>query len=221
MSGLLRVQALVFDLDGTLLDTQEDLANSVNHALERSGYPQRSLAEIRSMIGNGVANLVARALPAGAPAGARDEVLALFRAHYAAHMDVCTRPYPGIVPLLEELGRRRIAVAVNSNKYDAALQRLCVRFLAPHYAVAVGERPQLPKKPAPDSVLLALRHLGVPAEAAAYVGDSEVDVETAKNAKMPFIGCAWGLRGEEKLREAGAELVLSKPLDLLDLLAEA
>lgn len=221
MSGLLRVQALVFDLDGTLLDTQEDLANSVNHALERSGYPQRSLAEIRSMIGNGVANLVARALPAGAPAGARDEVLALFRAHYAEHMDVCTRPYPGIVPLLEELGRRRIAVAVNSNKYDAALQRLCVRFLAPHYAVAVGERPPLPKKPAPDSVLLALRHLGVPAEAAAYVGDSEVDVETAKNAHMPFIGCAWGLRGEEKLREAGAELVLSKPLDLLDLLAEA
>ena len=209
MSGLLRVQALVFDLDGTLLDTQEDLANSVNHALERSGYPQRSLAEIRSMIGNGVANLVARALPAGAPAGARDEVLALFRT------------YPGIVPLLEELGRRRIAVAVNSNKYDAALQRLCVRFLAPHYAVAVGERPQLPKKPAPDSVLLALRHLGVPAEAAAYVGDSEVDVETAKNAHMPFIGCAWGLRGEEKLRGAGAELDLSKPLDLLDLLAEA
>ncbi len=213
-----QIRALVFDLDGTLLDTLEDLWAGVNFALREGGFPERSLMEIRARIGNGARMLVKRSLPEGVDEATVDRVQAVYRGYYAEHLIDRTRPYPGILPLLEELQARGVGMAVNSNKHKEATDRLAEAFLRPYISVVVGEGGGLAKKPAPDGALLALRQLGVSSEEAAYVGDSEVDVATARNAGMAFIGCAWGLRGEEALRQApGARIVLQEPLELLRL----
>ncbi len=218
MNKLSHIRYIVFDLDGTLLDTLYDLADSVNFALEKNGYPVRSYNEIRLRIGNGVRNLVSRSLPQEAPEEAVDKALADFRAHYAQNLDNKTRPYGEIPALLQALSERGIQMAVNSNKYDKAVKHLRDRFLSPAVTVAVGELEGVPKKPAPDSVLYTMELMGADREHTLYVGDSEVDVMTAQNAGLSFVGCAWGLRGAEALREAGAEIVLDSPLELLDVL---
>ena len=203
----MRYDTVIWDLDGTLLDTLEDLADASNAALAAYGHPARSLAEIRSMVGNGVSNLILRALPEDHKddhAGA----LAVFRTYYTAHYADKTRPYPGIRELLDDLCDRGAAMAVVSNKLDAVTKALCEIHFGSRIGAVVGDRPGLPRKPAPDSVTLALAQLGRTGERAVYIGDSEVDVATARNAGLPCISVGWGFRPAQVLHAAGAKAII-------------
>ena len=188
---------VLFDLDGTLLDTLEDLADAVNYALAHHGYPQRSLEEVRRFVGNGAARLITLAVPEGA---AFEPVLATFQTYYRAHSQVKTRPYPGILEMLETV-KAKYPVAVVSNKPDPAVKMLCASLFGDIYAL--GEAAGCPRKPAPDMLYKAMTALGV--DRCVYVGDSEVDVVTARNAGAPCVSVLWGFRGEEEIREAGGE----------------
>ena len=203
----MKYDTIIWDLDGTLLDTLEDLAAAANAAMAAYGHPARSLEEIRAMVGNGVSNLILRALPEDSKddhAGA----LAVFRTYYTAHYADRTRPYPGIPGLLDELLAEGAAMAVVSNKLDAVTKALCERCFGGRIAAVVGDRPGLPRKPAPDGVALALRLLGRDGTRAVYVGDSEVDIATARNAALPCISVGWGFRPAQVLRAAGAKEII-------------
>jgi len=189
--------AILFDLDGTLLDTLEDLAAAVNHTLRGFGYPERTLDEVRCFVGNGARRLMELAVPAGADV---DAALAAFRVYYDAHCRVRTKPYEGISEALEIL-KGKYPVAIVSNKPDAAVKQLCAELFPGVYAL--GEAADCPRKPAPDMVFKAMAALGV--EKCVYVGDSEVDVRTAKNAGVHCVSVLWGFRDWRELTEAGAE----------------
>lgn len=211
-------EAVVFDLDGTLLDTLEDLRSSVNHALRLHGFPERTYEEIRTFVGNGVRNLMLKAVPGGEAEPAFEEVFADFRSHYAVHWRELTAPYAGVMPLVEELRRRGVKLAVVSNKSDAEVKNLCAEFFGEAMACVRGEVPGVPRKPEPDSVLLALKALGVPRSEALYVGDSEVDVRTARNAGLDCVAVTWGFRTREELEEAGADTFIDTPAELLEMI---
>lgn len=204
-------KAVIFDLDGTLLNTLDDLADSTNYALARHGFPARTREEVRQFVGNGVAMLLHRAVPAGT--GPEEEVACLdtFRRYYLTHMRCKTAPYPGIPELLERLNRAGCAVAVVSNKFDAAVKALCADYFGARVPVAIGESEGVRKKPAPDTVYRALEELGIPAARAVYVGDSEVDLETARNAGMDCISVSWGFRETAFLLACGARTVAANP----------
>ncbi len=212
--------AIIFDLDGTLLDTLDDLRDALNHALAAHAYPTRTLDETRRFVGNGIRNLVARGVPAGTAEADIDAVFATFKPYYQAHCLDKTRPYEGILELLERLKQTGYPTAVVSNKADAAVQTLCDRFFPGVVDFAVGERQNVRRKPAPDSVFAALDALKVSREQAVYVGDSEVDIQTAHNAGLPCISVAWGFRTEKTLLEAGAERLARTPPELWELLQE-
>lgn len=182
---------ILFDLDGTLLDTLEDLRDATNVALARFGYPERSLEEIRRFVGNGAGRLIAQAVPEGADPA---PVLAAFQAYYPNHCQCKTGPYPGILPALERLGRR-CPIAIVSNKPDAAVKPLCDHYFPGIFSL--GETAGCPRKPAPDMVRKAMAAIG--AERCIYVGDSEVDVLTAKNAGVPCLSVLWGFRDREQI----------------------
>ena len=208
-------QTAVFDLDGTLLDTLEDLYLATNAALERHSLPRRSRDEVRLFVGNGVEMLIRRAVPAGTDEETILAVLADFKTTYAAICEDHTRPYDGILDMLAALRERRIRVAVVSNKFDAATKKLCEKYFGDLVEVAIGERAGVRKKPAPDTVYEALKELGVTAEGAVYIGDSDVDIQTARNCGMPCISVTWGLRDEEFLMENGAKALVDTPEKLL------
>ncbi|MBO4463356.1 MAG: HAD family hydrolase [Prevotella sp.] len=207
----------IFDLDGTLLDTLGDLAAAVNYALRRHGLPEHSIDDVRSFVGNGVRVLMQRAVPDGEANPLFEEVLAAFRSYYLEHSLDTTRPYDGIPELLAELRRRGCHTAVVSNKFDAATKELCRYFFADTIEVAVGEHEAegIRKKPAPDTVEEALRQLGVTKEGAVYVGDSDVDILTARNAGLPCVSVLWGFRTREFLQAHGATTFIESPLQLL------
>ena len=209
--------AYIFDLDGTLLDTLGDLAASVNYALRSYRLPEHSIDEVRMMVGNGVRLLMERAVPGGAAHPLFDEVFATFRQHYMAHSLDTTRPYDGILDVLHQLRRRGCRTAVVSNKFDAATKSLCRHFFADAVEVAIGEHEAagIRKKPAPDTVSEALRQLGVSREEAVYVGDSDVDVLTAKNSGIPCISVLWGFRDKDFLLAHGATTFVRRPAELL------
>ena len=195
----------IFDLDGTLLDTLDDLKNSVNHALRQFNMPERSRDEIRSFVGNGVRLLVERAVPEGTKDGVTIQVFEAFRQHYLEHSLDNTKPYPGVVDILKKLHEKGKKIAIVSNKLQAGVDDLNRRFFAEYVDVAIGERTGIPHKPAPDMVFEALEKLR--AKNAVYVGDSEVDIETAKNAGLPCLCVLWGFRDEDFLRKHGAKFV--------------
>ena len=199
-------KGILFDLDGTLLDSLEDLHHCVNYVLRQYGCPERSLAEIRRFVGNGAGRLIARAVPEG---GDPEETLRRFRAHYDANCRVRTRPYPGILDALEAV-REKFPVAIVSNKPDAAVKILSRDYFSGMFAR--GEDIDCPRKPAPDMVYRAMAALGV--ERCIYVGDSEVDVLTAKNAGVPCLCVLWGFRDRQELVEAGAEYFCESTADL-------
>lgn len=205
----MQYDAAIFDLDGTLLDTIDDLKNSINHALSVCGYPPRTRAEVLAFVGNGVPRLVELAVPPGTPADRRQAVLDAMNAHYAAHCAELTRPYPGITDVLRTLRAAGMHVAVVSNKPDYGVQELCARYFPGLLDSAVGMREGIRKKPYPDAVEAALAAFGVPPERAVYIGDSEVDVQTAKNAHTALIAVDWGFRTHAQLVEAGAERIVS------------
>jgi phosphoglycolate phosphatase len=206
----------IFDLDCTLLDTLRDLAASVNYALRQFGMPEHSLDDIRRFVGNGVRRLMERAVPDGADHPQFEDVFAIFRRYYMEHSLDTTRPYDGISDTLRELKRRGCRMAVVSNKMMAATQEL-VRHFFPEIEVAIGEHEAegIRRKPAPDTVYEALRQLGVGKEGAVYVGDSDVDLATARNSGLPCISVLWGFRDRQFLQENGATTLVAAPQDLL------
>jgi len=209
---------VLFDLDGTLLNTLDDLADSVNYALRAKGYPTRTTEEVRRFIGNGVAVLMKRAVPEGTDQAKIDEALECFRAHYKENMRNKTKPYDGIIPLLEELKRRGIRTAIISNKYHDAVGQLAREEFPGLFDAAFGESETLRPKPAPDIVNAAMDALGAKKERTLYVGDSDTDGITACNAGLFFVGVSWGFRDRDVLEEAGAGAVIDKPKELLALL---
>ena len=205
----------IFDLDGTLLNTLGDLAASTNYALRRYGQEEHSLDNIRRFVGNGVRKLIERALPDGDRNPLFDDVFALFKQHYLEHGLDTTGPYPGMMELLKELSARGKNMAVVSNKFDAATKELVAHFFGDYIKVAVGERENVRRKPAPDSVEEALHMLGVGKDDAVYIGDSDVDVATARNSHLPCISVLWGFRDKDFLTECGATTFVTKPEEIL------
>ncbi len=193
---------IIFDLDGTLLDTLDDLANSTNHALVAMGYPKRTKDEVRNFVGNGVKKLIERAVPEGTTPEKTEETLALFKAHYADHCEDMTAPYEGMIPLLDALSKKGKLLAVVSNKLDSAVSLLCKKYFGDRFSVTVGEREGVRQKPAPDSVLEVLKALDTNKSEAVYIGDSEVDIMTAKHAEMDCISVTWGFRDRDVLEAA-------------------
>lgn len=202
---------IVFDMDGTILNTLEDLTDSMNHVLFDYGYATRKLEEIRSFVGNGLYNLVRLAVPEGTSEERIQEVLASMKIYYGEHNDIKTRPYDGILDLIRRLREAGYQTAVVSNKIDSGVQALCEVYYKGLFDVAIGEKDGIARKPEPDMVYAALDTLGVVKERAVYVGDSEVDVATARNAGLDMIAVAWGFRGAEFLLEHGADKVYDTP----------
>ena len=210
---------ILFDLDGTLLNTLEDIADGVNHALRKMNYPERTLDEVRQFVGNGVAMLIKRAVPEGTSEELINTCLQFNKEYYSTHVNEKTRPYEGIMTLLKKLKDKGYKVGVVSNKYDSAVKDLCHLYFSDYVTVAVGNRTGVPTKPAPDCVYSAVQELGSDLGNTVFVGDSDVDVHTAHNAGLPCIGVAWGFRGRAFLESAGADMVIDNPMELLPVLA--
>lgn len=213
-----RKKAVVFDLDGTLLYTLEDLKNATNYALKQKGMPERTLDEVRRFVGNGVRLLMERAVPQGADNPEFEETFALFKEYYDAHCNDNTSPYDGIMDLLEELKVRGIKMAIVSNKIDFAVKSLDKLYFKDYMTAAIGEMEEegIRKKPAPDMVQKALKELGVTQDEAIYVGDSDVDIATAKNSGLECVSVTWGFRDVEFLKEHGATNLIDEPVELLN-----
>ena len=205
---------IIFDLDGTLLDTLQDLTDATNYTLRYYGCPERTLEEVKEFIGTGAKNLIRKALP-GTPADPDlDAALATYQAYYATHAKIKTKPFDGILEALEAIGSR-YPIAIVSNKPDIAVKPLCAEFFGSHI-FALGETAEIPRKPAPDMVYKAMEAIGV--DQCIYVGDSEPDVEVSKNAGCKCLSVLWGFRDEACLRGVGAEYFCRKPKDLLSVL---
>ena len=209
---------VIWDLDGTLLNTLDDLADSVNAALKEVGATPHSTETIRTLIGNGYRTLFSRALPGGAEDPRLEAAMAAFDRYYPLHSADRTRPYEGILQVLRELKARGYAMAVVSNKEDFVVRDLVAHFFPDLISVAVGEQEHIPRKPAPDLVDAALSALGRTRERAVYIGDSEVDARTCQNAQATFIAALWGFRDRNALERAGAVQFAGKPMELLKLL---
>lgn len=209
---------VIFDLDGTLLDTLEDLADSVNYALEQAAYPSRTLAEVRGFVGNGVGKLLQRALPAGCGPEQTQLALGAFSSHYQAHCADKTRPYPGVLPLLRQLRQGGCRVAIVSNKSDGAVQSLCRRYFPGLYDLALGHLPGQALKPSPEGVERVLETMQARRGDAVYVGDSEVDLATARNAELDCISVSWGFRSPALLQAQGARTIVSDPQSIADII---
>lgn len=214
-------KAVIFDLDGTLLNTLDDLADSTNYALSRFGYPTRTIDEVRQFVGNGVAKLIERAIPEGKNNPNFEKCLAIFKENYAQNMYNKTAPYNGILEMLSNLKSKGIKIAVVSNKFDLAVKELCKKYFEGFIDFAAGENEAqgIRKKPAPDTVISVLNEFNFASEDAVYVGDSDVDIMTAKNSKMPCISVTWGFRDEKFLLENGATILINAPSEIYNHLA--
>lgn len=210
----MKYKLVIFDLDGTILDTLEDLTDSVNYALTKYGYPARTMEEVRSFVGNGLLMLVRRAIAPETNETIIQTVLAEQKAYYKEHCSDKTKPYEGIVELLGELKTAGCKLAVVSNKADYAVQILCEQYFSGIFHMAVGERENVRKKPAPDSVNAVLQEMQIDRVNAVYIGDSEVDIETAENAGLDAVLVSWGFRGWEFLREQGAKNLVDTVYEL-------
>lgn len=210
----MKYESYIFDLDGTLLSTLTDLAASCNYALRSCGMPERTIDEVRRFVGNGVKKLMERAIPQGVDNPRFEECYAAFREHYMVHNLDTTAPYPGVLEMLGRLKGQGAKLAVVSNKFYAATQELVKHFFGDYVEVAIGERPDIRKKPAPDTVEEALRQLEASPDTAVYIGDSDVDIMTAKNSGMPCVSVLWGFRDKEFLLEHGATTLISKPEEM-------
>ena len=199
--------SLIFDLDGTLLDTIGDLTDSTNYALEKFGFPQRTTEEVRSFVGNGLKMLIFRALPAGTDDATIEAVLRQMKMHYTENYHNKTVPYSGIPELLTRLHEDGYPMAIVSNKADSVVSLLRTLYFDGLIPVAVGETEQISRKPAPDMVWEGLRRLGTQRDSAVYIGDSEVDIRTADNAGLPCLSVSWGFRTAQQLQAAGARQI--------------
>lgn len=202
---------VIFDLDGTLLDTLWDLTDATNYALKECGYPERSYDEIRRFVGNGVEMLIRRAVPQDTSEDRIQEVLAIFKIFYMHNSKNSTKPYDGIIELLESLKKKGFKIGVVSNKFDKAVKKLCNDYFFGLIDIATGESCNVPKKPSPIGVLKTIEELGATPDKSVMIGDSETDIQTAKNAGIVSIGVLWGFRDEKTLVEAGADELVDSP----------
>ncbi len=207
-------KAVVFDLDGTILDTLEDLRDSMNQVLVTNGMPARSTQEIRSFVGNGLRNLTARSVVDGTDEETIDKMYAQMMTWYRAHSSIKTKPYEGINKILLKLKEDGYKLSVVSNKADLAVQDLCKKFFPDIFDCAMGARDGVSIKPAPDLVWMALDQLGVEKENAIYVGDSNVDVATAANAGLPCLCVLWGFRDRDQIEKAGGKIFVDSTANL-------
>lgn len=210
-----RFETVIFDLDGTLLDTLEDLTDAVNHALGAYKMPLRTIEEIRKFVGNGVRNLMIQAVPNGEKNPAFEEIFTLFKEYYGEHCNDKTGPYKGVLDLMKELKKQGYVMGIVSNKIDSAVKELNRMYFADYIQVAIGEKEGVQRKPAPDTVFAALKEIGREKETAIYIGDSEVDLATAKNAGIPCVSVLWGFRDKEFLEKCGADMFAETPKDVL------
>lgn len=213
----MKYELIVFDMDGTILDTLEDLKNSMNHTLRLYNMPERTLDEIRSFVGNGIRKLIERAAVSGTPETIIEAIHKDFMKHYEVHCADFTKPYDGVNDLILELKSRGYKTAVVSNKAHDAVLDLCDQYFPALFDLALGEKPEIAKKPAADMVNLALEKLQISREKAVYIGDSDVDVATARNSNLDMIAVDWGFRTREFLVEQGAKTIVSHPEEILQL----
>ncbi|MCH5256957.1 MAG: HAD hydrolase-like protein [Lachnospiraceae bacterium] len=214
------IDTIIFDLDGTLLNTLEDLTFSVNHALLHCNFPPRTLEEVKDRVGNGVSKLIERCIPDGKDNPLFEETFNIFKEHYEVHCKDMTKPYDGILPLLDELCVKGYKLGIVSNKFDKAVKELNTLYFGDRILSAVGESDKIRKKPAPDTAYQVLEELSSSKDRSIYVGDSGVDVATAANVPMRCISVTWGFRTKEQLLEAGADpaLMITSPQELLPLI---
>ena len=206
---------LLFDLDGTLLNTLEDLRDATNYALGAYGYPQRTLEEIRRVVGNGAANQIRKSLPEGTTEETVQTVLATYKAYYDTHCQIKTAPYEGTLEMLKAL-KKDHPIAIVSNKPDTAVKTLCAQYFGDLYAL--GESADCPRKPAPDMVKKGMAAIGV--ETCIYIGDSEVDILTARNAGVPCVSVLWGFRDQALLELSGGQHFCKTPEELPRVIAQ-
>ncbi len=216
----MQYRAAIFDLDGTLANTLEDLTAGVNAALQTEGFAPRTLADVRERIGDGIRNLINRSLPEGTPTEQADRVFAAFKAYYPYHLLERTVAYDGVVEALDALGKAGIPTAVVSNKFDAGTKAICRELFGNRITFALGERPDLPRKPDPAMLRYAAEQIGATAGEILYFGDSEPDVAVAKAAGVAFVGVTYGFRTLAQLQAAGAERWIDRPDQILSCFSE-
>ena len=212
------INTVIFDMDGTVLNTLEDLTDAVNHVFSQFDLPPRTIDEYRKFFGNGIGYAMKCAAPAGTPDELIDKMVPVFREYYDKHCLDKTKPYDGILELMKSLKARGYKMAIVSNKIDSAVKELNDRFFSECVFVAIGEKPNVRRKPAPDTVIAALKELHSDRSEAVYVGDSEVDLQTARNSGLPCIAVLWGFRDRDHLTENGAVSFAAKPADVLSFL---
>lgn len=214
----MKIDTIIFDLDGTLLNTLGDLHACFNHAINTFGYPSRSLKEIKSFVGNGIQKAIERALPCKVDEKELKEIVGYFREYYKEHMTELTKPYDGIVELLTELKNNGYKLAIVSNKYDDAVKGLAKNYFGEYIDIAIGEGYGIRKKPEADGVLKAINILNSEIENCVYIGDSDVDIETAKNVGIPCISVLWGFRDKAFLEAHNGKIFAKEPKDIIKII---
>ncbi|MBQ8006195.1 MAG: HAD family hydrolase [Lachnospiraceae bacterium] len=213
-----KITTIIFDMDGTVLNTLDDLTDSVNYVFSKFGLPARSRDEYRQFFGNGIGYAMKCAAPEGTPDSLIEEMIPVFKEYYDIHCLDKTGTYDGIIDLMKELRDSGCKMAIVSNKIDSAVKELNERFFSEYVSVAIGERPGVSRKPAPDTVFAALAELGSSPDEAVYIGDSEVDLMTAKNSNLPCIAVLWGFRDRDFLIKYGASAFAKTPKDIISYL---
>lgn len=213
----MRYKTLIFDLDGTLLDTLQDLASATNYTLGKHGFPLRSVDEVRMFVGNGIRKLIERAVPQGTSDEVQEQVFADFNVYYKEHCADTTCAYPGVLELLKEARRLGCQTAIVSNKADYGVQELAKQYFPGLLDAACGEQTGIARKPAPDMLLAVMAKLGADKQSTVYIGDSDTDLLTAANTGVPCIAACWGFRGREFLLEHGATILAERVEDVLPL----
>ncbi|MBQ8086062.1 MAG: HAD-IA family hydrolase [Lachnospiraceae bacterium] len=212
------IDTVIFDLDGTLLNTLDDLMDSVNYALGKFGLLPRSRQEVRAFLGNGAEVLMNKSIDGRLDASSTEKCIETFKHYYKEHMDIKTKPYEGVLELIRELLKKGYHMAIVSNKFDAAVKGLNVDYFEGLFPVAIGESSKVARKPAPDTVVKALNELGSSTDRAIYVGDSEVDIMTAKNSGLPCVSVTWGFRDEALLSNLGTDYIIDTPMQLIEVI---
>ena len=216
-----KINTVIFDMDGTVLNTLDDLTDSVNHVFSQFGLPERTKEDYRKYFGNGIKYAMKCAAPAETPEQLFEEMVPVFREYYNEHCLDKTAPYEGIMELMKALHDKGYKMAIVSNKINTAVKELKERFFSKYVSVAIGEKPGIRRKPAPDTVISALSELGSSREEAVYIGDSEVDLQTAKNAGIPCIAVLWGFSDKDMLIKNGATVFAATPPEVMDILDSA